>query len=172
MLSPIENERSEIPSPEKLKLVEEPSDDESKFSNYDSDDWETLSDDLRLLDEEWGKSGGFDVDFSKVRHRFGRGAVHLDDDNMVSEPHETNRDLLNRLSNMAISFYNDKTGIKLELVKVLRANFHPSAAITLYITFEANDPSDGNQTKRYQAVVRYLSFDIEVCSCNHEPSSS
>lgn len=134
MLSPIENERSEISSPEKLKLEEEPSDDESKFSNYDSDDWETLSDDLRLLDEEWGKSGvcnlqpflsfeelfdsfnfdlwcfqGFDVDFSKVRHRFGRGAVHLDDDNMVSEPHETNRDLLNRLSNMAISFYNDKT---------------------------------------------------------------
>ncbi|KAG7554150.1 Translation protein SH3-like domain superfamily [Arabidopsis suecica] len=75
------------------------------------------------------------------------------------------------LSNMAISYYNDKTDTSLELVKVLRANFHPSAAITLYITFEANDPKDGNQTKRYQAVVLYLSFDIEVCSCKPEPSS-
>lgn len=56
MLSPIENERSELPSPKKLKL-EEPANDEPRFPNYDSDDWETLSDDFRLLDEEWGKSG-------------------------------------------------------------------------------------------------------------------
>ncbi|CAL9229214.1 unnamed protein product [Arabidopsis halleri] len=58
MISSIENERSELPSPKTLKL-EEPANDEPQFPNYDSDDWETLSDDFRLLDEEWGKSGLF-----------------------------------------------------------------------------------------------------------------
>ncbi|EOA22527.1 hypothetical protein CARUB_v10003181mg, partial [Capsella rubella] len=138
-------------------------------SSYDSDDWETLSDDFRLLDEEWDKSGGFDVDLSKLRHTFGCGSVDLDESDIVSnsEPHDyTNRDLLNRLSNMAISHYHQNTDTRLELVRVLRANFHPSAAIMLYITFEAYDLSDvHNQTNRYQAVVRYLPCDTQVCSC-------
>ncbi|XP_010423504.1 PREDICTED: uncharacterized protein LOC104708608 [Camelina sativa] len=185
MISAIEYKRSEEPpSLKRPKLEEETS---SKLSNdeprpaddssYDSDDWETLSDDFRLLDEEWDKSGGFDVDLSKLRHTFGYGSVDLDESDLASnseEPYDTNnRDFLNRLSKMAISHYHENTDTRLELVKVLRANFHPSAAITLYITFEAYDLSDvNNQTKRYQAVVRYLPWDIKVCSCWPAPSAS
>ncbi|XP_010452407.1 PREDICTED: uncharacterized protein LOC104734508 [Camelina sativa] len=170
MRSQIEHERSDLPCRKRPKLEET-----SKHDSYDSDDWETLSDDFRLLDEEWDKSGGFDVDLSKLRHTFGYGSVDLDESDLVSnsEPHDTNnRDFLNRISKMAISYYNERTDTSLELVKVLRANFHPSAAITLYITFEAYDIWDvNNQTKRYQAVVRYLPWDIKVCSCCPAPSS-
>ncbi|CAH2077404.1 unnamed protein product [Thlaspi arvense] len=160
MVAASASERSEPSSPKRLKL-EEPSSDATVSE-------EDLTNDLRLFDEEWKKSGGFDVDFSKLRHTFGAGAVDLDDDDLVDE-HDTNRDLLNMLSEMAISYYKEETDTSLELVKVLRANFHPSAAITLFITFEANDLSDGNQTKLYQAVVRYLPVDIEVCSCWPKP---
>ncbi|CAH2065386.1 unnamed protein product [Thlaspi arvense] len=129
---------------------------------YDSDDWETLSDDFRLYEEEWAKSGGFDVDFSKLRHTFGSGFVDPDDeDGWYGEP-GTGRDFLNRLCNMAISFYKEHGKTGLELVRVLRANYHPSFAITLYITFEANDPSHGNQTKENQCMVRYCPRDTEV----------
>ncbi|XP_024012012.1 multicystatin [Eutrema salsugineum] len=111
---------------------------------------------------------GFDVDFTKLHHTFGAAAVDLDDSCLFSEP-DTNRGWLDRLCGMAIAYYKEKTDTSLEYVKVLRANFHPSAGITLYITFEANDLSDGNQTKLYQAVVLYGCY-IEVCSCRPKPS--
>ncbi|KAG2265574.1 hypothetical protein Bca52824_072653 [Brassica carinata] len=43
---------------------------------------EDLTEDLRLFNEEWKKSGGFDIDFSKLRHKFETGAVDLDDDDL------------------------------------------------------------------------------------------
>ncbi|CAN6841065.1 unnamed protein product, partial [Brassica oleracea] len=108
---------------------------------------EDLTEDLRLFNEEWEKSGGFDIDFSKLRHRFETGAVDLDDDDLVPDPDDTNLALLNRLTNLAVSYYNDKTDTRLELVKVLKANYHPSAGVTYYITFEANDCNQ--KTKQY-----------------------
>ncbi|CAG7901816.1 unnamed protein product [Brassica rapa] len=129
------------------------------------EDW---SEDLRLFDEEWEKSGGFNIDFSKLRHKFETGAVDLDDDDLVLDPDDTNVGLLNRLSNLAISYYNDKTDTRLELVKVLKANYHPSAGVTYYITFEASDCNQ--KTTQYQAVVRYLPRDTEVISCCPKPS--
>ncbi|VVB13276.1 unnamed protein product [Arabis nemorensis] len=146
MTSAIENKRHKPPSPQRLKL-EEP----CKF-NFDPDG------DLRCFDEEWTKSGGFDVDFSKLRDTFGAGSVDLEDDDFVypDTDDETNRDWLKTFCNMAISYYNEEKDTSLEFFKVLRANYHPSAGITLYITFEANDSLDGNQTKPYQAVVCYL----------------
>ncbi|CAH2073218.1 unnamed protein product, partial [Thlaspi arvense] len=165
MTSP--SERSEDPSSPKRPKQEEP--EPPTNEEYDSDDWETLSDDFRLYEEEWTKSGGFDVDFSKLRHTFGSGFVDPDDeDGWYGEP-GTGRDFLNRLCNMAISFYKEHEKTSLELVRVLRANYHPSFAITLYITFEANDPSHGNQTKEFQCVVRYCPRDTEVYSCRPKP---
>ncbi|EFH49449.1 predicted protein [Arabidopsis lyrata subsp. lyrata] len=46
------------------------------------------------------------------------------------------------LSNRALTEYNVDNGTNLELSKVLRVNFHQSAGITFYISFEVNDPSD------------------------------
>ncbi|KAL0738691.1 hypothetical protein Bca4012_014901 [Brassica carinata] len=139
-----------------------------------SDDFsweEDLSEDLRMYNEEWEKSGGFDIDFSKLRHKFETGAVDLDDDNLVHDPDDTNLALLTRLTNLAISYHKNETGISLEFVRVLKANYHPSAGVTYYITFEANDTSDGNhKTKQYQAVVRYLPCDTQVISCWPKPS--
>ncbi|KAF8095765.1 hypothetical protein N665_0323s0031 [Sinapis alba] len=115
------------------------------------------------------KSGkrGFDIDFSKLRHTFETGAVDLDDDDLVLGPDDTNIALLNRLSNLAVSYFNDKTDTRLEFVKVLKANYHPSAGVTYYITFQANDCNQ--TTKQYQAVVRYLPRDTEVISCCPKP---
>ncbi|XP_024015248.1 uncharacterized protein LOC112088928 [Eutrema salsugineum] len=143
-------------------------DDECSEEEFDSDDdeWDNLSEDLRLFDEEWGD--GFDVDFTKLRHTFGAGAADLDSSTLVAEP-DTNRALLNRLSEMAISYYKENMGTSLEFVQVSRANYHPSAAVTIYMTFEANDPSDGNQKKSFQTVTRYLPGDTEVCSCRPKP---
>ncbi|KAF8095764.1 hypothetical protein N665_0323s0030 [Sinapis alba] len=140
-------------------------------ASSDEFSWEEdLSEDLRLYNEEWEKSGAFDIDFSKLRYKFETGAVDLDDDDLVLDPDDTNLALLNRLTNLAISYYNDKTDISLEFVKVLKANYHPSAGVTYYITFQANDTSDGNQTtKLYQAVVRYLPSNTEVISCSPKP---
>ncbi|VVB13278.1 unnamed protein product [Arabis nemorensis] len=132
MISAIESERFKPPSPKRLKS-EKP----SRFK-FDPED-------LRRFEEEWGKSEGFDVDLSKLRNTFSCGSVDLEDDDFV-EPDsedETNRDWLNTLCKMAVSYYKEKTDIRLEFFKALRANYHPSAAITLYITFEANDPLDG-----------------------------
>lgn len=120
-----------------------------------------------MYNEEWDKSGGFDIDFSKLRHKFDTGAVDLNDDNLVLDPDDTNLALLTRLTHLAITHHKNETGISLEFVKVLKANYHPSAGVTYYITFEAND---GNQTKQYQAVVRYLPMDTQVISCCPKPS--
>uniref|UniRef100_A0A1J3ECT9 Cystatin domain-containing protein n=1 Tax=Noccaea caerulescens TaxID=107243 RepID=A0A1J3ECT9_NOCCA len=171
MVTAIARDGSEPPSPKRLKQ-EEPSSNETNSKNtmqaISSARPEPEDEDLERFDEEWLKSGGFDVDFSKLRFTFGAGAVDLEDSDLVREP-DTNRNLLNRLTEMSISYYKENTGISLELVNVLKANFHPSAAITLYITFEAIDSSDGNQTKPFHAVVRYLPRDIEVVSCRPKP---
>lgn len=117
-------------------------------STWDFSWEEDLSEDLRLFDEEWEKSGvsadddlsislsfdfvvvvylvalivcyffqGFDIDFSKLRHKFETGAVDLDDDDLVLDPDDTNVGLLSRLSNLAISYYNDKT-VSYILIKI------------------------------------------------------
>ncbi|CAN6846880.1 BnaC02g02470D [Brassica napus] len=112
-----------------------------------------------------GSAGlGFEIDFKKFRYCFGWRPLDLDDSTMVDEP-ETNRDFIATLVNMALTKHNEERGASLELGKVLIANFHPSCAVTFYISFQVNDPSDGNQTKPYRAVVRYFPGDIEVVSC-------
>ncbi|EOA22334.1 hypothetical protein CARUB_v10002941mg [Capsella rubella] len=64
-------------------------------------------------------------------------------------------------------------GTSLEVDKILSANFHPSAGVTYYISFQVSDPSDANhQTKPYRAVVRYGTGDIDVRSCEPKPPSS
>lgn len=62
---------------------------------------------------------GFDVDLSKLRNTFSCGSIDLEDDNFV-EPDsedETNRDWLNTLCKMAVSFYKEKTVSKLKRLK-------------------------------------------------------
>ncbi|CAH8270095.1 unnamed protein product [Arabidopsis lyrata] len=138
----------------------------------DSDNSEDgTPEEIQLFYDEWDKSQGFEIDFSKLNFCFDWKALDLDDSTMVDEP-ETNRDFIAMLSNQALTKHNADNGTSLELGKVLRANFHPSAGITLYISFQVNDLSDANrQTKPYRAVVRYLPGDIEVCSCKPKPSS-
>ncbi|KAG2279393.1 hypothetical protein Bca52824_050613 [Brassica carinata] len=131
--------------------------------DFDSD--ECSDEEMHLFDQELDRiGGGFEIDFKKFRYCFGWRPLDLDDSTMVDEP-ETNRDFIATLVNMALTKHNEERGASLELGKVLIANFHPSCAVTFYISFQVNDPSDGNQTKPYRAVVRYFPGDIEVVSC-------
>ncbi|VVB13277.1 unnamed protein product [Arabis nemorensis] len=117
---------------------------------------------------------GYEMDFSKFTFCFDWQQLDLDDDTWIEEdkPDQTNnRDLIAMLCNVALAKYNVEKNTKLELSKVLRANFHPSAAATFYISFEVSDPFDGNQTKPYRAVVGYFPGRILVDSCNPRPAS-
>ncbi|XP_010452408.1 PREDICTED: uncharacterized protein LOC104734510 [Camelina sativa] len=141
---------------------------ETTCDDSDSDNsQDPTPEEIQLYYDEWDKSQGFEIDFSKLSYCGSWQPMDLDD-TWADEP-QTNRDFIARLSNMALTKHNAENGT----AKVLRANFHPSAGITLYIFFEVNDPSDdANQTKPYRAVVRYLpEYDIEVHSCKPKPSS-
>ncbi|KAJ0234803.1 Cystatin/monellin superfamily protein [Hirschfeldia incana] len=161
-------ERSNPPSPKRQKTEEEEEEttcfngrpDDSDFDSEDCSDGE-----MELFDQELDRSGGYEIDFKKFRYCFGWSQLNLNVSTMIDEP-ETNRDFIAKLANMALTKHNADRGTSLELGKILIANYHPSCAITLYISFQVNDPSDGNQTKPYRAVVRYLPGDIEVVSCN------
>lgn len=52
---------------------------------------------------------GFDIDFSKLRHKFDTGAVDLNDDNLVLDPDDTNLALLTRLTHLAITHHKNET---------------------------------------------------------------
>ncbi|ESQ40416.1 hypothetical protein EUTSA_v10015607mg [Eutrema salsugineum] len=164
MPSPNAEKRSDPPCPKRQKMEE--TGDES-----DSDDSECgTPEEIQLFyDEDFQ---GFEIDFAKLSFSFEWKPLDLDDSTMVDDP-ETNRDFIAMLANLALTQHNAERNTSLELVKVLRANFHPSAGATFYISFEVKeDPSeDGNQTKPYRAVVRYLPRDMEVVSCFPKPTS-
>ncbi|XP_023637319.1 uncharacterized protein LOC111830152 [Capsella rubella] len=154
-------------SPKRQEVEERAFDDDSDSDNSE----DGTPEEIKLFYDEWDKSQGFEIDFSKLSFCFAWQPLDLDDSTMVDEP-QTNRDFIAMLSELALIKHNSDNGTRLELGKILRANFHPSAGITLYISFEVNDPSDDNQTtKPYRAVVRYLAGDIEVHSCKPKPSS-
>ncbi|CAH8268440.1 unnamed protein product [Arabidopsis lyrata] len=154
---------SDVPPSPKCQKLEETTSDDSDDDYYEQ---------LELFNQEMRKGGGFEIDFSKFRNCFDWQSLDLDDSTMADEP-ETNRDLMTMLSNRALAKHNDENGTSLELGKILRANFHPSSGVTYYISFEVNDPSDGNQTKPYQAVVRHdIAGNARVISCNPKPPSS
>ncbi|KAG5408080.1 hypothetical protein IGI04_004399, partial [Brassica rapa subsp. trilocularis] len=126
---------------------------------------------LSCSTKRWtGAAGlGYEIDFKKFRYCFGWRPFHLDDVSFFSDP-ETNRHFIAKLVNLALDQHNKENKTSLELGKILIANFHPSCGLTFYLSFEVNDPSDGNQTKPYRAVVRYFPGDIEVVSCNPKDS--
>ncbi|CAN7037338.1 hypothetical protein IGI04_004401 [Brassica rapa subsp. trilocularis] len=164
MVPDLATERSDPPSPKRQKTEEETACYDGRPEDFDSD--ECTDEDMQLFDQELDMiGGGFEIDFKKFRYCFGWRPLDLDDSTMVDEP-ETNRDFIATLVNLALTKYNADKGTSLELGKILIANFHPSCAVTFYISFQVNDPSDGNQTKPYRAVVRYFPGDIEVVSCN------
>ncbi|CAL9246570.1 unnamed protein product [Arabidopsis halleri] len=162
MPSPIDKKRSDLPSPKRQKVEETTCDDSDSDEQFE------------LFNEELKKGGGFEIDFSKFPDYFKSNwqPLDLDDSTMADEP-ETNRDLMTMLSNRALTKHNAEYGTSLELGKILRANFHPSCGVTYYISFEVNDPSDGNQTKPYRAVVCHdFAGNAIVRSCNPKPPSS
>ncbi|CAE6076067.1 unnamed protein product [Arabidopsis arenosa] len=151
---------SDVPPSPKREKVEETTSDDSDDDYYEQ---------LEFFNQEMRKGGGYEIDFSKFRNCFDWQSLDLDDIEMADE----NRDLMAMLSNRALAKLNDENGTSLELGKILRANFHPSAGSTYYISFEVNDPSDGNQTKPYQAVVfHHFAGNVRVRSCNPKPPSS
>ncbi|KAJ4911648.1 Cystatin/monellin superfamily protein [Raphanus sativus] len=164
-------ERSDPPSPKRQKKTEEETTPRynGRPEGFESD--ECSDEEMELFDQELDRSGGgYEIDFKKFRYCFGWRSLDLDDSTMVDEP-ETNRDFVATLVNLALTKTNTERGTSLELGKILIANYHPSCAVTFYLSFEVNDPtSDGNQTKPYRAVVRYFPGDIEVVSCNPKES--
>ncbi|CAH8324361.1 unnamed protein product [Eruca vesicaria subsp. sativa] len=154
-------ERSD--SPKRQNTEEETNWYDGRPEDFDSDD--CTDEEIQLFDQELDRSGGgFEIDFKKFRYCFGWRPFDLDAVSLSSEP-ETNRHFIAKLANLALNQHNEKRGTSLELGKILIANFHPSCGVTFYISFQVNDPSDGNQIKPYRAVVRYLPGDIEVISC-------
>lgn len=103
----------------------------------------------------------FEFDFSRVRRTFNFKPVIFNEHCFTDEP-DTDGAFLERLSKEAIKKRNKEEGTNLELVKVLRANFHPAGAITFYITFEARDHAQAHQPQTYQTMIGYLPMDIRV----------
>ncbi|KAG2310178.1 hypothetical protein Bca4012_024679 [Brassica carinata] len=158
-------ERSDPPSPKRQKTEEEITCYNGRPEDSDFDSEELSDEEMELFDQELDRSGGgYEIDFKKFRYCFGWRPFVLDDISFFSDP-ETNRHFIAKLAKLALDQHNQEKGTSLELGKILIANFHPSCAMTFYLSFEINDPSD-NQTKPYRAVVRYLPGDIEVVSCN------
>ncbi|CAN8298139.1 unnamed protein product [Cochlearia groenlandica] len=155
-----------IRSSQKMEEEEE----EDAFSDeYDSDDYEGTPEEIERFSKEIKRTEGFEIDFEKVGYLYDWNKVDLDDCTMSSV--QTNIELITMLSDMALKKHNAETNSRLELGKILRANYHPSGGVTFYISFQVNDPSNG-KTKPYQAKVRYLPCDMEVLSCRPKPSSS
>ncbi|KAJ0234800.1 hypothetical protein HA466_0269400 [Hirschfeldia incana] len=151
-------------SPKRQKTEEETTRYNGRPEDFDSD--ECTDEEMQLFDQYLEKiGGGFEIDFKKFLYCFGWRSLDLDDSTMVDEP-ETNRDLIATLVNLALTKHNAERGTSLVLGKILIANYHPSCAVTFYLSFQVNDPSNDNKTKPYRAVVRYLPGDIEVVSCS------
>ncbi|CAA7033867.1 unnamed protein product [Microthlaspi erraticum] len=167
MTSSIDDKEKSDPCSPKHQKTEE----ETIWYDSDSDDSECVTpDEIQLYYDEWEKSQGFEMDFSKLTYCSSWKQLDLDDTTMADEP-ETNRELIAKFAKLALTKHNAEMDTSLELGNILRANYHPSAGVTLYISFEVNDPYDGNQTKPYRAVVRYFPGDIEVASCFPRPTS-
>ncbi|VVA91145.1 unnamed protein product [Arabis nemorensis] len=139
-------------------------DSSSSFSYSDFDE-----DDLRSCNEEFARSGNFDFDFSRVRRTYNFKPVIFNQNCFTYEP-DTDEASLERLLKEAIKKCNKEEGTNLELVKVLRANFHPGGGITFYITFEAIDHAHAHdQPKSYQTMIGYLPMDIRVIYVRPKP---
>ncbi|KFK26111.1 hypothetical protein AALP_AA8G204200 [Arabis alpina] len=154
--------------PKRQKMEETTADD----SDSDESDMGTPEEIQRFYDE-YDKSQGFEMDFSKFTFCFDWKQLDLEDDDWVQKnnPDQTNnRDLIAMLCNVALTKHNEEKGTNLKLGQVLNANYHLAAAVTFYISFQVIDPCDGNQTKPYRAVVGYLPGRILVKSCNPRPS--
>uniref|UniRef100_A0A1J3K223 Cystatin domain-containing protein n=1 Tax=Noccaea caerulescens TaxID=107243 RepID=A0A1J3K223_NOCCA len=157
-----DKEKSDPSSPKHQKMTEE----ETIWYDSDSDDSECgTPEEIQLFYDEWDKSQGFDMDFSKLTYCSSWKQLDLDDSTMVDEP-ETNREFIATLANLALTKHNAEYQTSLELGKILlRANFYLAAGPVFHISFEVNDPSDDNQTIPCRAVVRY------VASCFPRPTS-
>ncbi|KFK40540.1 hypothetical protein AALP_AA2G009000 [Arabis alpina] len=135
------------------------------------DDEFTPEEECAMIDEQVNKSDGFDIDFSLFRCVFNYHSAILDSHQFVDEP-ETTEDLLNRLSRGSLDKHNKDNGTKFEFVKVVRANYHFSGAITYLITFQVKDPYDG-LIKNFQARVRYSKIVMpEYILCRPEPDQA
>ncbi|KAL1216170.1 hypothetical protein V5N11_033794 [Cardamine amara subsp. amara] len=144
---------------QKLEVVEDTSSDSS--SDYDPEE-------IQQFNEEIDRNGYFDFDFSAVRNDFDFKQVSFDQSYLTHKP-DTDGSLLERLSRLAINKYNEDNGTHVEFVNVLKANYHPGAGITLYITFEAKDVATHLHLKLYQTTISYLPMDIRVMWCEPKP---
>ncbi|CAA7033869.1 unnamed protein product [Microthlaspi erraticum] len=166
MHSSIDKEESGPSSPKRQKTEEETI---CYYSDSDDSDCGT-PEEIQLFYDEWDKSQGFEIDFSKLTYCSSWKQLDLDDSTMVKEP-ETNREFIAKLAKLALTKHNAEMQTSLELGKILRANFYLAAGPVFHISFQVNDPSQGNQTVPYRAVVRYLPGDTEVGSCFPRPTS-
>ncbi|XP_010507596.1 PREDICTED: uncharacterized protein LOC104784239 [Camelina sativa] len=121
-----------------------------------------------LMEKQVEESKGFDIDFAKFCCRFNYLPVDFDAHNaFVLEP-ETTRELLDRLSLKSLERFNEINSTKYEFVKVIKANYHLSAGMMFYITFQAKLFSD-DDSKEFQAKVCHLNDNPDFISCELKP---
>ncbi|KAG7573967.1 Cystatin-related plant [Arabidopsis suecica] len=130
-------------------------------------------DECLLMEKQVEESKGFDIDFAKFRCVFNYKPVDLDLENQfVLEP-ETTRGLIDMLSKKSLKRFNKTNSTNHEFVKVIKANYHFSAGIMFYITFQGKLLSD-DDSKLFQAKIRSCgsSTDIILCELKPEKNSS
>ncbi|VVB05922.1 unnamed protein product [Arabis nemorensis] len=150
-------EHEKVEEDEKLEEVSSPS----------TEEWD--DEDVRLFEEEHKRSGDYDFDDSKVGGLVGFHRVVFEDREFATEP-ETDGDLVERLSKIALKKHNDDKNTNLELVRAVKANWNHGGGYIFSITLEAKDASSSHtEPIPFHAKVGYLHGDTKVYHINPKP---
>ncbi|XP_010505330.1 PREDICTED: uncharacterized protein LOC104782167 [Camelina sativa] len=133
----------------------------------DEDSTISAEDEYLLMKKQVQDSKGFDIDFTKFRCIFNYKPVNLDDNQYALEP-ETTREFMARLSMESLEGFNEINSTNYVFVKVIKANFHFSAGIMFYITFQGKLLSD-YVLKQFQTKVICYCAEPDFISCELKP---
>ncbi|KAG7569513.1 Cystatin-related plant [Arabidopsis thaliana x Arabidopsis arenosa] len=120
------------------------------------------------MKKQVAESKGFDIDFTKFRCVFNYKLADLDLENQFVYEPETTRGLLDRLSRNSLKRFNKTNSTNYEFVKVIKANYHLTAGIMFFITFEGKLLNE-DDSKLFQAKIRYCGRTIDIVSCELKP---
>ncbi|VVB14724.1 unnamed protein product [Arabis nemorensis] len=124
--------------------------------------------DVRLFEEEFKKHGDYDFDASKVGSIVVFYPLVFGSSEYATEP-ETDGELMERLSKIALKEHNDNKKTNFELVRAVKANWSLGGGNIFSITLEAKDASLHSGPVPFHARVSYIPGGTKVFDINPKP---